>query len=205
MHLEQNFKRFALYCCPSICSWLTLTSTTCIIETGWCAYCRYHHAPAAAAVIALKLIYMIHTESEKFARTQRTIGHGACNDFNMKSHEFFFEIWLENDICLMSNHWWANIVWNIAIFFCRTLSEIIYLILSKYKRQTYFCLFYPYEYPWKIKAFKCVSFKMNEYPWMAIFANSGGLDQGDCGATLVILMFWKSHKYFGTLENPPNN
>ena len=29
-------------------------------------------------------------------------------------------------------------------------------------------------------------FKVNEYPWMAIFAKSGGLDQGGCGATLVI-------------------
>ena len=32
-------------------------------------------------------------------------------------------------------------------------------------------------------------FKANEYPWMAIFANSGGLDQGGCGATLVLLCF----------------
>ena len=32
-----------------------------------------------------------------------------------------------------------------------------------------------------------ILFKVNEYPWMAIFAKPGGLDQGGCGATLVIV------------------
>ena len=40
-----------------------------------------------------------------------------------------------------------------------------------------------------------VSFKVNEYPWMAIFAKTGGLEQKGCGATLVLVKLSDSTKF----------
>ena len=56
--------------------------------------------------------------------------------------------------------------------------------LNKYPCIAIFAKFFVFVF---VCVFVFVLFKVNEYPWMAIFAKSDGLDQGGCGATLVLL------------------
>ena len=57
--------------------------------------------------------------------------------------------------------------------------------VNKYPCIAIFAKFFVFVF---VCVFVFVLFKVNEYPWMAIFAKSAGLDQGGCGATLVLLM-----------------